>query len=66
MRHLAGKWLTTHEKKEKKNTVSLFAGFWLMTGLKGGEWGSTRGHPGDVAKRRVWHNKQLNKQRNKR
>ena len=32
MRYLAGKRLTTHEKNEKKNTVSLFAGFWLMTG----------------------------------
>jgi len=42
---------------EKKNTVSPFAEFWLMTGLKGGEWGSTRGHPGEVARRRVRHNK---------
>jgi hypothetical protein len=28
-----------------------------MTGLKGGEWGSTRGHLGGVARRRVRHNK---------
>jgi len=35
-------------RTKKKNTVSLFAGFWRMTGLKGSEWGSTRGHPGEV------------------
>jgi hypothetical protein len=57
MRYLTGKRLTTHEKNENKNTVSRFAGFWLMTGLKGGEWSSTRGHPGAVARRRVRHNK---------
>jgi uncharacterized membrane protein (UPF0127 family) len=32
MRYLAGKRLTTHEKNEKKNTMSLFAGVWRMTG----------------------------------
>jgi hypothetical protein len=47
---------TAHCAK-RKYSMSLFAGFWLMTGLKGGEWGSTRGHPGAVVKRRVRHNK---------
>ena len=32
MRYLSAKQLTTHEKNEKENTVSPFAGFWLMTG----------------------------------
>jgi hypothetical protein len=31
MSNLAGKRLTKHEKNEKKKSVSLFAGFWLMT-----------------------------------
>jgi hypothetical protein len=40
MRYLTGDRPTTHEKNEKKNHVSLFAGFWLMT-----EWNAMNAVP---------------------